>query len=91
MPLPKAKALAAVADVLESGSETIVREKKDALEKGAESMQQLVGNGKDVMSVLCEDAISPPKQMLMLHAVKANSEAEDSEKLSDAAVQSQVR
>ena len=54
LPLPKARALAAVADVLESGSEAIVKEKKDAMEKGGESVQQLVGNGKDIMSVLCE-------------------------------------
>lgn len=50
LPLPKVRALAAVADVLSLGSEVIVKEKKDARVRGEES--KLVGNGQDIMSVL---------------------------------------
>ena len=54
LPMPKSKGLAKVVDGLQSGAELIVKEKRDALAKGDEAVQQLVSNGKDIMSVLRE-------------------------------------
>ena len=43
-----------VVDTLDSGSRKIVSEKRAALEKGDQGVKQLVSQGKDILSALCE-------------------------------------
>lgn len=43
-----------ISDTLTARSLNIVNEKKRALQQGDEALKQQVGEGKDIMSVLCE-------------------------------------
>lgn len=94
LPLPAGKALARVSDTLHREAKKIVQGKKDALVKGDEAAQQLVsnGNGKDIMSVLCELCLmdSPKLDIDNILSVKANMQANDADKLPDSVVYGQV-
>ena len=60
-PFQAMKDLAKVVDEMYRGSEEVVRKKREAIEKGNEAVEQLVGSGKDIMSILCRF----PRQILV--------------------------
>ena len=58
-PLPQVQRLMRISDTLARRSREIVQEKKVLLEKGDSAIELAVGEGKDIMSLLCECNISP--------------------------------
>ena len=46
--------LKSIVDVMHYRSVEIYRSKKEALEKGDEAVSQQIGEGRDLMSILCE-------------------------------------
>ena len=53
LPLPKVQHLKGLADVMDERSKDIITGKRVALQKGDEELLQQVGEGKDIMSILC--------------------------------------
>ena len=53
IPLKGLKNLISIADVMDNTSREIYRSKKNALQEGSDAIQRQVGEGKDIMSVLC--------------------------------------
>ena len=43
-----------VSDILTEASTQVLRQKRSALEKGDEAMENMAGKGKDILSVLCK-------------------------------------
>ena len=81
-------------DVMHSEGQKIIREKKEALEKGDDAVHELVSEGKDIMSVLCTSSLIHKVQLSFIWIcvlVKANMQAEDNDKLSDSVVSGQVK
>ena len=60
LPLPKVQHLKGLADVMDERSKDIISEKRVALQKGDEAVLQQVGEGKDIMSILCTLDLSSP-------------------------------
>ena len=54
LPSPRIQRAKDIIDKAHSGCRKIFEEKKAALERGDQEMLHTVGEGKDVMSVLCE-------------------------------------
>ena len=54
VPRPFAQRMLRISDVMHAQSVRIIKEKRAALERGDEALKQQVGEGKDLMSVLCE-------------------------------------
>ena len=50
-----------ITDVLHARSVLIFNEKKAALEKGDEALKAQIGEGHDIMSVLCKYMIGPSR------------------------------
>ena len=93
LPFQAWKDLAAAVDKMYRGSEEILNKKKQAIEKGDEAVKQLISNGNDIMSTLCEfrlftiarlfnDGVSP---------VRANMQAVEADRLPDSEVLGQVK
>ena len=57
VPIAKVQRLKSITDVLSTRLEQIYYAKKTALESGDEELLNSLGEGKDVMSVLCECAV----------------------------------
>ena len=53
-PFPTVLRMLEIADTMSKRSKEIVREKKLALENGDQALAHQVGEGKDIMSILCE-------------------------------------
>ncbi len=87
VPFPHVLRLLAISETMQKRSSEIIQQKKTALQKGDKALMHQVGEGKDIMSVLCESlserhicAYSADRG----HAVKSNMNApRDSEKLPD--------
>ena len=60
LPFANLRKLAVVTDVLEETSRQVIESKKQALAKGDEAVLAQVGEGKDIMSILCELPTSLP-------------------------------
>lgn len=54
LPYGTAQRLQRIVDVMDNTSNSIYAQKKDALAKGDEAVVRQVGQGKDIISVLCE-------------------------------------
>ena len=54
IPYEKLQRIKRNCDVVNRGCQNLFNAKKEALKRGDETLLQLVGEGKDVMSVLCE-------------------------------------
>lgn len=54
LPIPSLKRLKTIAEVLESQSREIFHAKKAALAQGEDAVVRQVGEGKDIMSILCK-------------------------------------
>ncbi|KAG5647023.1 hypothetical protein H0H81_007973 [Sphagnurus paluster] len=58
VPLKKMKKLIRIVDILDKTSNKILDGKKQALEKGDEAVEQQVGQGKDIISILSKSRFS---------------------------------
>ena len=54
LPMPELKRLKDVVETMDTEANHIYQHKKNALEAGEESVVRQVGEGKDIMSILCE-------------------------------------
>ncbi|KAG5651513.1 hypothetical protein H0H81_008378 [Sphagnurus paluster] len=54
IPLKSLRKLLGIIDVLENTAKEILDGKKEALEKGDEAVKEQVGQGKDIISILCK-------------------------------------
>ena len=57
LPSKNVQRLKEIADVMHARSVLIFNEKKAALEKGDDALRQQVGEGRDVMSILCKSRL----------------------------------
>ena len=60
LPMPELKRLKDVVVTMDTEANHIYQHKKTALEAGEESVVRQVGEGKDIMSILCELPTSLP-------------------------------
>lgn len=58
LPSRKVQSLKAIVDILDMRSREIIAEKRSAIQQGDGAIQQQVGEGNDIMSVLCTSMIS---------------------------------
>ena len=58
VPIPKVQRLKTLTNVMTEEMEKIYYTKKAALESGDKALLHAIGEGKDVMSVLCERAVT---------------------------------
>lgn len=88
VPIQKIQHLKQMIDILHERSKEIFQAKRAAIERGDEMILHMVGEGKDVMSIL-RTCILPVEYVLMMAhgpyslAVKANMAAEEEDKLPD--------
>lgn len=54
LPIQRLRTMKSIADTLHSQAAEIFHDKKAALQGGDEGLVQKVGEGKDIMSILCE-------------------------------------
>ena len=88
------KDLVKLSDILWTRSTEILTQKREALEKGDESVAAQVGEGKDIMSILCTCVRSLVPMLCTDHryiTVKANMEASGDDKLSEEELIGQMR
>lgn len=88
VPLPNVQRLKDLSDVMIERSKDIISEKRIAMEKGDEALLQQVGEGKDIMSILCAlYIIIPLSTTFLIHLlppkVKANMEASEKDQLTE--------
>ncbi len=73
-----------ISDTMARRSEEIISVKKSTLAKGDDGVADRVGEGKDIMSILRTSSMRSPRSCHeLLLAVKANTAASASEKLTD--------
>ena len=58
LPLKRVQRLKEIVDVMDRTSTEVFEQKKKALQAGDEAVTKQVGEGKDIMSILCEFSIS---------------------------------
>ena len=53
VPFPRILRLLAISETMQTRSSEIIQQKKTALQRGDKALMHQVGEGKDIMSVLC--------------------------------------
>lgn len=91
-PSPDLRKVKSVVDVMEGTSMEIFEQKVSALKQGDEMILRQVGEGKDVMSILCQCICLCVRRYLSLyHIVKANQSASSADRLPDNELIAQMR
>lgn len=88
LPNKKIQRIKNLTDIVHTKSKEIFLVKKAAIERGDQELLHTVGEGKDIMSILCEyhspaSAISRWAHRVHCPAVKANLLADEEDKLPD--------
>ena len=58
VPFPHVLRLLAISETMQKRSTEIIQQKKTALQKGDKALMHQVGEGKDIMSVLCTSSLA---------------------------------
>lgn len=90
LPLSKVQHLKGLADVMDNQARDILARKRVALASGDEALLHQVGEGKDIMSILCALSVIVSRLIMSSYAalafsitVKANMEASEGDKLTE--------
>ena len=74
IPSEAVKRLRDIVDIFHETSVEILETKKEALRRGDQALSAQIGQGKDIISILC--AISPPPLLHSAHVTVVFSEGE---------------
>ena len=67
LPLPKVQLLKGLVDIMDKQAKDILARKRVALASGDEAFLHQVGEGKDIMSILCALSVIAPLIILLIH------------------------
>lgn len=92
LPLQTVRNCLAIVDALDTTSKDILAKKKQIMAQGNDALEHEVGEGKDIMSVLCTSILqlSSSPHLTSIASVKANENASPDDKMSDAELQGHI-